>query len=210
MPNNEWRIKSKSDTEIVYEIKDGSLSSDYIQDCTPDENRRINDWSQVMRFNPKAGFYQIKGIHQQKKYKSEEEEFAARYAFKENIEKKFVDVGTSIRLQPFFNEASEGTNRVKERFLNNLVGLVDKVIHVQSWGLVESSYQGKPTKVNKVKWLILNDDLISGNESPTGMIDEGDLEFKDIRDSFDPQEEDIRDSFDDPQDEEIYDVEAFE
>ena len=199
MENNEWNLRSNSSREMVYEIKDQSSSTEILKECTADENRRINNRCQVMKFTPMTGFYLIKDVHLQKKYKSDTDEYAARYAFTENLDKKYVDFGMSLKLQPLFNGASEGINNGKERFKSNPADLTNQVVHVQSWELVDSTYEGKPTKVNKVKWLILNDDLISGTH-PTANVT---LAHDDMIDSFDPQEEDIIDSFD-PQEEDIF------
>ena len=198
MENNEWNLKSNTSTEMVYEIKDQSSTTEILKECTADENRRINNRCQVMKFTPMAGFYQIKDVHLQKKYKSDTDEYAARYSFTDNLDKKYVDFGMSLKLQPLFNGASEGINNGKVRFKNNPADLTNQVVHIQSWELVESTYEGKPTKVNKVKWLIVNDDLISGTH-PTANVT---LEHEDLGNLYIPEDhndDDVIDSFDNDQ-----------
>ena len=123
------------------------------------------------------GFYQIKDIHQQKKYNSEDKEDVARISFKESLDKKFVDMGMSVRLQPLFNFVSECLNDDKLGFKKNPSGLVGTTIHVESFDLVDSTYNGQTLKANKVRWSILDFPVTSEN---------GNAEKKIIDEFFDP------------------------
>eukprot|EP00825_Cyclidium_porcatum_P022170 TRINITY_DN24486_c0_g1_i1.p1 TRINITY_DN24486_c0_g1~~TRINITY_DN24486_c0_g1_i1.p1 ORF type:complete len:139 (+),score=12.48 TRINITY_DN24486_c0_g1_i1:248-664(+) len=107
MANFEWVLKSESDTEKIYEIKN---SSEYVRVCSPAENYQLNDRNEILKRDLSAGYCIVKDIHQQKKYNASDNEDVARVAYKENSDKKFVDMGLSIRLQPLFNFVSECLN----------------------------------------------------------------------------------------------------
>jgi len=154
MPNFEWVFKGESDTEKIYEIKN---SSEYVQVCTPAVNKQLNDRYEILKHSLRVGYYLVKDIHQQKKYNSDTEEDVVRVSYKENFDKKFVDMGLSIRLQPLFNFVSECLNGDKLRYKKNPTDLITKIIQVQSCELVDSTFNGQSSKVNQVKWLTLND-----------------------------------------------------
>ena len=183
MSKNEWVLKTESATENIYQIKNSS--SEYLRVCTPKVNEQLNEKFELFKQNLSVGFYQIKDIHPQKKYNSDEDENAARVSYKENLDKKFVDMGMSIRLQPLFNFVSECLNGNKLEFKKNPAGLIDEIIHIESCDLVDSTYNGKTLKVNKVKWSILNYQAKSGGH----LSDEEIIgDFFDAED-FEPEEE---------------------
>lgn len=171
MTDFEWVLKSESATEKIYQIR--NLASQYIRVCTPEANKQLNERLEILRKSLIVGFYQIKDIHQQKKYKSEDKEDFARISFKESLDKKFVDMGMSVRVQPLFNFVSECLNGDKLGFKKNPSGLVGKTIHVESFDLVDSTYKGETTKANKVRWSILDSPVTSEkNIAEKEVIDE--------------------------------------
>lgn len=163
MTNFEWVLKSESATENIYQIKNSA--SQYIRVCSPEANRQLNDRLGILRKSLIVGFYQIKDLHQQKKYNSEDKEDVARISFKESLDKKFVDMGMSVRLQPLFNYVSECTNGDKLGFKKNPSGLVGKTIQVESVNLVDTTYNGQTSKANKVRWTILDLPVITANNN---------------------------------------------
>jgi hypothetical protein len=154
MPNFEWVLKSESDTEKIYRIKNSTAQ--YIQVCSPGANYQLNERLASHKQNIKVGFYLIRDIHQQKKYKTEVNEEVARISYKENPDRKFVDMGMSVKIQPLFNYVSECLNGFKSEFKKDPTGLVGQIIHVQSSELVDSTFNDQTFKVNRVNWAILN------------------------------------------------------
>jgi len=192
MPNFEWVFKSESDTETIYEIKN---SSEYIRACTPAANKQLNERYEILKQGLRAGYYLVKDIHQQKKYKSDTDEDVARFSYKENFDKKFVDMGLSIRLQPLFNFVSECLNGDKLRFKKNPTGLISKIIQVQSCELVDSTFNGQTSKVNQVKWSILNDqNTIKNNSGEEELPEDNESEERESDENF--NEEDSNESID--------------
>lgn len=117
MTDFEWVLKSESATENIYQIKNSA--SQYIRVCSPEANRQLNERLEILKKSLIVGFYQIKDIHQQKKFNSEDKEDFARISFKESLDKKFVYMGTSVRVQPLFNFVSECLNGDKLGFKKN-------------------------------------------------------------------------------------------
>jgi len=154
MPNFEWVLKSESDTEKIYRIKNSTAQ--YIQVCSPGANYQLNERLASHKQNIRVGFYLIRDIHQQKKYKTEVNEEVARISYKENPDRKFVDMGMSVKIQPLFNFVSECLNGFKLGFKKDPTGLVGQIIHVQSSELVDSTYNDQTFKVYRVSWTILN------------------------------------------------------
>jgi len=180
MQNFEWVFKSESDTEKIFEIKN---SSEYIRVCTPAENKQLNDRYENLKHNPRVGIYQIKDVHQQKKSNASDNETVARVSYKEKSDKKFVDMGLSIRLQPLFNFDSECLNGNKLRYKKTPYDLVNKIIQVQSCNLIDSEYNGQISKKNQVKWSVLSEQtkaVSNFGDDPDAYasedFDEGDLE----------------------------------
>ena len=192
MPNLEWVFKSESDTEKIYEIKN---SSEYVQVCTPAVNKQLNDRYEILKHSLRIGYYLVKDIHQQKKYKSDTDEDVARVSYKENLDKKFVDMGLSIRLQPLFNFVSECLNDDKLRYKKNPAGLITKIIQVQSCELVDSTFNGQTSKVNQVKWLTLIDQNTIENLSNEEEIPE-DYDSEERESDEDFNEDDVDESID--------------
>jgi hypothetical protein len=193
MPNFEWVLISESDTENTYQIK--NPASQFVKVCSPGANNQLNARLESHKQNLRVGFYLIKDIHQQKKYKSEINEDVARVSYKENPEKKFVDMGMSVRLQPLFNFVSECLNGNKLKFKKDPAGLVGEIIQVHSFELVDTTYNEQPTKVNKVKWSILNyqipdEGILSDNELNTDFIDEDEMDPEEFffEEDLDPEE----------------------
>jgi len=192
MPNFEWVFKSESDTEKIYEIKN---SSENDRVCTPAVNEQLNNRYQILKQNLRVGYYLVKDVHQQKKYKSDADEDVARISYKENFDKKFIDMGLSIRLQPLFNFVSACLNGDKLRYKKNPTDLITKIIQVQSCELVVSEYNGQSSKVNQVKWLTLNDqNTIENNSFGEEIPEENDSEERESDEDF--NEEDYNESID--------------
>lgn len=169
MPNFEWVLTSESDSEKIYQIK--NATSQLIRVCSPDANRQLNERLEDHKQNLRVGFYWIKDIHQQKKLNSEGNEDVARISYKESLERKFIDMGMSVKIQPLFNFVSECLNGDKLGFKKDPSGLVGKKIHVQSFNLIDSTFNGQTTKVYKVEWAILDypiqsDGNTSGDKTP--------------------------------------------
>ena len=195
MQNFEWVFKSESDTEKIFEIKN---SSEYVRVCTPAENKQLNDRFEILKHNPRVGIYQIKDVHQQKKNNASDNEDVARVSFKEKSDKKFVDMGLSIRLQPLFNFDSECLNGNKLRYKKTPYDLVNKIIQVQSCKLIDSEYNGQIFKKNQVKWSVLSEQTIAGSnlgDEPDPYASE-DFEEGDPKEIFDPEDFDPEELFD--------------
>ena len=192
MPNFEWVFKSESDTEKIFEIKN---SSDYVRVCTPAENKQLNERYEILKHGLRSGYFLVKDVHQQKKYKSDIDEDVARFSYKEKFDKKFVDMGLSIKLQPLFNFVSACLNGDKLRYKKNPTDLITKIIQVQSCELVVSEYNGQSSKVNQVKWLTLNDqNTIENNSYGEEISEENDSEERESDEDF--NEEDYNESID--------------
>jgi len=170
MINFEWVLKSESTTENIFQIK--NPASQYIKVCSPEANRQLNEKLEILRKSFIVGFYQIKDIHQQKKYNSEDKEDVARISFKESLDKKFVDMGMSVRLQPLFNYVSECSNGDKLGLKKNPSGLVGKIVHVESIDLVDTTYNGQTSKANKVRWSILDSPVTSDINNEKGITED--------------------------------------
>ena len=195
MQNFEWVFKSESDTEKIFEIK---KSSEYIRVCTPAENKQLNDRYENLKHNPRVGIYQIKDVHQQKKNNASDNETVARVSYKEKSDKRFVDMGLSIRLQPLFNFDSECLNGNKLRYKKTPYDLVNKIIQVQSCKLIDSEYNGQISKKIQVKWSVLSEQTDAGSnlgDEPDPYVSE-DFEEGDPKEIFDPEDFDPEELFD--------------
>ncbi|HEY5592410.1 MAG TPA: hypothetical protein VIK55_15515 [Paludibacter sp.] len=182
MPNFEWVFKNESDTEKVYEIKN---SSEYVRVCTPAVNKQLNERYEILKHGLRAGYFLIKDVHQQKNYKSGADENVSRFSYKEKFDKKFVDMGLSIKLQPLFNFVSACLNDDKLRYKKNPTGLISKIIQIQSCELVDSEYNGQISKVNQVKWLTLNDqNTIEYNSDDEEIPEDNDSEERESDEDF--------------------------
>lgn len=154
MQNSEWVLNAETDFEKIYHIK--SPTAQYIQVCSPEANRQINERFVELQRNLRVGFYWIKAINQQNKPTSEVNEVIAQISYKENLDRKFVDMGISIELQPLFSLASHCLNGEKFEIQKDPSILVGKSIYVQSSKVVDLTYNSGIAKDNQVLWAILN------------------------------------------------------
>ena len=91
----------------------------------------------------------------------------------------------SVRIQPLFNFVSECLNGDKLEFKKNPYGLVGNTIHVESFDLVDSTYNGQTSKVNKVRWSIIN---YQDSSIMDKMIVYDDFDPEDYEQEFDPED----------------------
>ena len=196
MLSYKWVLADMTSTEKIYKIQD-KISS-FIEVCSPEVNDQLNKRYEILCQSIIVGFYLIKDIKQEQKYFSETFVDVARYSYKENLNKKFIDMGLSKRIQPLFNYVSECLNGDKLRYKENPNDLINQIIHVHSCNLVDTTFNGKTSNVNQVKWSFISDQTIIKNDLGADPDSMGfsDFDEMDPEELFDPENIDPEELFD--------------